>query len=235
MKEKYKNVYEDIKKDILFNHYRAGNQMPTQETLAKKYHISRMTLKKVLHLLQEEGLIYSKQGSGTFVRPRLFHENNELLPLNAPIGTTYSHRDQDIQTIVHCFEARLATQKECHMLALNAGQAVYHIQRVRKINHHFYSHEDIIIPTAITTLNETIVQHSIYDYLGKQHIFITDAQRIVYATPATKPIAQALHIPLHDAVLVIEQLAYDQKGRAFEYSTSSFVGKQSQFVLDVHL
>ena len=108
----YWEVYSDIKKDILTNHYRAGKPLPTQETLAKTYQTSRLTIKKALRILQDEGLIYSKQGSGSYVRARATDDDKELLPLDAPIGVTYSHRDQKITSKLLYFDARLPNETE---------------------------------------------------------------------------------------------------------------------------
>lgn len=235
MESTYKIVYSDIKKDILFNHYRAGKRMPTQESLCKKYNISRMTLIKVLNQLKKEGLIYSRQGAGTFVRPHLSNEKEKLLPLTSPIGTTYSHRDQTISTTVADFQARLPLKEEQEMLGIPKSQPVYDFTRIRQINGEYYSLEHTIMPSNIIALDEHILEKSLYDYLGKHKIFITDARRIVYADVADKEVAKTLHIPLKDPIFVIEQIAYDQKGRAFEYSTSRIVGKGNQFLIDIHL
>lgn len=235
MENKYKMVYSDIKKDILFNHYRAGSRMPTQAELCNKYDISRMTLIKVLRQLQHEGLVYSKQGSGTYVRPKLSHKNVELLPLTNPIGTTYSHRDQTIKTTVLDFNAHLPENDEMELLEIPKSQPIYDFHRLRQINDEYYSLEHTIMPTNIVPIDQDIAKGSIYDYLGLHKVFITDARRIVYATAADKYIAKHLHVPLNEPIFTIEQIAYDQKGRAFEHSTSYFIGKNSRFLVDVHL
>ncbi len=114
----YSEIYSDIKKDILTNHYRAGKPLPTQEVLARTYHTSRLTIKKALRMLQDEGLIYTKQGSGSFVRAQAPDDDKELLPLDAPIGVTYSHRDQKITSKLLYFDARLPSATEQKTLPL---------------------------------------------------------------------------------------------------------------------
>lgn len=233
---RYREIYSDIKRDILTNHYRAGNLLPTQEILSKKYDVSRITLKKALDLLTDEGLILSKQGSGTYVRPRMDHQSGELLPLDIPIGTTYSHRDQKIRSKILHFDARLPDKKEQQNLQIKASDPVYEIKRIRFVNDKKYSYEHTIMPVTIAPLDEDILKGSIYDYLGHYaKLQLTDARRVVYAESADQQTAQALDLTTGSAVLVIDQIAYDQKGRAFEYSRSRFIGGRSKFVLDVHL
>ncbi|ASN59222.1 GntR family transcriptional regulator [Latilactobacillus curvatus] len=233
---RYREIYSDIKRDILTNHYRAGTLLPTQEILTEKYAVSRITLKKALNLLADEGLISSKQGSGTYVRPRMDNQSSELLPLDLPIGVTYSHRDQKISSQLLYFNARLPTEKEQQNLRVAASDPVYEIKRIRLVNHQKYSYEHTIMPVTIAPLDEKILSGSVYDYLGTYaKIQLTDARRVVSAESADEETAAALDLPIGSPVFSIEQIAYDQKGRAFEYSVSRFTGDRSKFVLDIHL
>ena len=233
---KYRDVYSDIKKNILTNHYRAGTQLPTQKYFAEKYEISRITLKKALNLLENEGLIYSKQGSGTFVRNRIDTPSEEMLPLDLPVGVTHSHRDQKIKSKLLHFDARLPNKKEQKELLLDQHSPVYEYKRVRFINDQVHSFEHSIMPVEVAPLNEEILMESVYDYLGTEmNLQLTDARRIIYATKADKEISEALEIEEGEAIFVIEQVAYDQNGKAFELSKSAFKNEQTKFVLDVHI
>lgn len=232
---RYREIYSDIRKDILTNHYRSGKPLPTQEELIAKYKVSRLTLKKALQLLSNEGLIYSKQGAGTYVRVRLNDTKDELLPLDSPVGVVYSHRDQEITSKILHFDARLPDETEQKNLNLDQTKPVYEIKRVRFINQEYYSYEHTLMPTDIIALDKEVLQGSIYDYLGsKAKLQLTDARRIIYAKGADQEVSQALNIELNSPVLVIEQTAYDQTGRPFEYSKSYFINDQSKFVLDIH-
>jgi len=233
---KYREIYSDIKRDILTNHYRAGTLLPTQEFFSEKYDVSRITLKKALNLLENDGLIFSKQGSGTFIRPQIENRDSELLPLDLPVGVTYSHRDQKISSKILSFDARLPEKEEQHHLGITSSDPVYQFKRVRSINEQIYSLEHVVMPTQVAPLNEEILQGSVYDYLGHvAKLQLTDARRIIYADQATQEISDSLEIENGSPVLVIEQVAYDQKGSAFEFSKSYFISNKSKFSLDIHL
>lgn len=233
---KYREIYSDIKRDILTNHYRSGTLLPTQEFFSEKYNVSRITLKKSLNLLENEGLIYSKQGSGTYVRSKIEADESELLPLDLPVGATFSHKDQNISSTVLFFDARLPTTEEQQNLGISSNQPVYEFKRIRKINTKPYSFEHVIMPVHIAPIDQEILNGSVYDYLQQNmNIQLLDARRIIYAQSANEELEQVLHVPKDSPILVIEQTGYDQKGRAFEFSKSYFISNQSKFVLDVHI
>lgn len=233
---KYRRIYSNIKKNILTNHYRAGTLLPTQEFFAEKYNVSRITLKRALELLENEGLIYSKQGSGTYVRKQIENPSEEMLPLDLPIGATFTHRDQEVKSEILHFSARLPTEEEQGNLFIESNSPVYEYKRVRIINDEIYSFEHTVMPVSIAPLNEEILSSSVYGYLGKEiQLQLTDARRVIYAKKANEEISNALNIKKNDPILTIEQVGYDQDGNAFEFSKSAFKSNKSKFVIDIHL
>lgn len=48
--------------------YKPGQLLPTENTLIEQYHISRVTVRKALDLLMNDGLIAKRRGYGTFVQ-----------------------------------------------------------------------------------------------------------------------------------------------------------------------
>jgi Bacterial regulatory proteins, gntR family len=49
---------------------RPGEKLPSGNELAQRYGVARMTTQQAMHILRDEGLIVSRQGSGVFVRER---------------------------------------------------------------------------------------------------------------------------------------------------------------------
>ena len=71
-----------------------GAPLPSQEELAEQFSVSRDTVQKALKVLQEEGLIDSIRGSGTFVAgstPKVNAAEDNLEPAILALG---SHLDQ---------------------------------------------------------------------------------------------------------------------------------------------
>ena len=89
---RYLTIYNHLKDQIMTGELKSNEQLPTEFQLAKTYGVSRITSKRALTELESQGLIYRKQGSGSFVQP---HEqpapNRQFLlvlpfPTNAGLG-----------------------------------------------------------------------------------------------------------------------------------------------------
>ncbi len=63
----YKQIFEDLKKEILENHYKEGDFLPAERLLSEHYKVERPTLRKALALLAEEGYIQKLPGAGNKV------------------------------------------------------------------------------------------------------------------------------------------------------------------------
>ncbi|MDR2650685.1 MAG: LacI family transcriptional regulator [Clostridiales bacterium] len=63
----YKNIAEDLRKTLANGHLKPGMLLCTEKSLSQKYNVSRITSKHAIEILEKEGLIYRKRGSGSFV------------------------------------------------------------------------------------------------------------------------------------------------------------------------
>jgi len=63
----YLAIVDSIKKSILKQEYQPGDMLDSEASLMKKFGASRMTIRKSLSLLSNEGYIYSVPGKGCFV------------------------------------------------------------------------------------------------------------------------------------------------------------------------
>ncbi|MCL6477749.1 MAG: GntR family transcriptional regulator [Peptococcaceae bacterium] len=64
----YLKIVEDIKKKINSAELKPGDTIPSETTLCKEYGVSRMTVRKGLAILVNEGYIYSIPGKGNYVQ-----------------------------------------------------------------------------------------------------------------------------------------------------------------------
>jgi GntR family transcriptional regulator len=63
----YLSIVDKLKKKIKDNEYKPGDMLDSESVMMKEFHASRMTIRKSLSLLSNEGYIYSVPGKGSFV------------------------------------------------------------------------------------------------------------------------------------------------------------------------
>lgn len=72
----YIQVMDYLKNLIKENYHVENYKLPSETQLSEMFNVSRITVKKAIYELQNEGLVYSRQGKGTFINNI---EQNELL------------------------------------------------------------------------------------------------------------------------------------------------------------
>ena len=63
----YQQLMTRLKNDILAGVYPSGARIPSEQLLCETYGVSRVTVRKAMLDLVQEGLLVRKQGKGTFV------------------------------------------------------------------------------------------------------------------------------------------------------------------------
>jgi GntR family transcriptional regulator, arabinose operon transcriptional repressor len=87
---KYRQLFEELKTDIICGRYRHGQKLPSEAGLIKRTGMSRITVIRALRELQQAGLIERVAGSGTFARGAASLETRAFLfgLLIPELGTT---------------------------------------------------------------------------------------------------------------------------------------------------
>jgi GntR family transcriptional regulator len=66
----YLRVTDHLRGQIVSGELAAGTRLPSQRELAAEYGVSGIIIRRALEILRTQGLVDSRQGSGTFVRRR---------------------------------------------------------------------------------------------------------------------------------------------------------------------
>jgi DNA-binding FadR family transcriptional regulator len=93
-------LYNDILAGILLGEYPPQSTLPTETRLARDYGVSRTVVRSALELLKREGIVRSRQGSGTVVAA---HDPYKMALLN---------RNAQLEQLEQCFACRLAIEPE---------------------------------------------------------------------------------------------------------------------------
>lgn len=63
----YRQIADSIRADIIAGVFREGDRIGSHQELVERFHVSHITIKRALHELAREGLLYGRVGKGTFV------------------------------------------------------------------------------------------------------------------------------------------------------------------------
>ena len=74
-------VFEQLRDLLIEGKWKQGDKLPSENEMAKLFHVSRITVREALHKLSVLGLIETRLGEGSFVRKIEVSENmNALIP-----------------------------------------------------------------------------------------------------------------------------------------------------------
>lgn len=93
-------VHHQLRARIASGEYAANSRLPGEHDLASIYGVSRPIVREALRRLRDDGLIFSRQGAGTYVRGTQSERSQSLS--FAPVGT--------IADVQRCYEFRLEVE-----------------------------------------------------------------------------------------------------------------------------
>jgi GntR family transcriptional regulator len=123
---KHERIASVLAREIRSGRVEHGTQLPGELELAKRFSVSRNTVRSALAVLSEEGLITTRTGKGSFV---LFDGR----PLDDRLGWTHALAEQGVDTEVRVL--RLAHEQDPELaerLELESPDVIV-IQRLRTI------------------------------------------------------------------------------------------------------
>lgn len=87
-KHKYREIISRLQEDIASGRYKAGQRLPSETELVRRYKTSRMTVFRAMRELQVLGTIVRKVGSGTFVAQNRITDSHVFGLLIPELGQT---------------------------------------------------------------------------------------------------------------------------------------------------
>ena len=63
----YIQLLKSIKEKMIRGEYQIGDRLESERSMAEQYGINRMTVRRALKSLEEEGYLQARRGSGTYV------------------------------------------------------------------------------------------------------------------------------------------------------------------------
>lgn len=231
--EKYRMVAQDLAQKIQSGIYPGGSQLPLETDLCEAYQVSRITVKKATDQLVQLGLITKRRGAGSFVK-----DMSDIKEASAAIieqvqftGFTRQFAGRNISTEVNKFVVVPATGEVAEKMRLTEDDLVYYTCRTRLVDGEPYVVEYTYMPVeVIPGINRRVLNGSIYSHiLDTLHLKPQSAHRSIRALLPTEPEKKYFRTEEPMAILEIEQIAYLDDGRIFEFSKSHQRGDKYAF------
>ena len=206
--------------------------LPSERELAERFAVSRVTVRKALRELSEEGLLEQIQGAGTFVN-RAPHVEQRLSTLTSfsedmasrglVAGSRWLHRT-----------VAVATPEEALALGLSPGATVSRMQRLRTANGAPMALELAAIPSPYLPDPEA-VDGSLYDALRARGYAPFRALQRLTAVRLTAEQAAQLGVPEGAAALYVERRTMLEDATPLEFVRSQYRGDAYDFIVELSL
>jgi GntR family transcriptional regulator len=207
----YYQLYEILKGNIRSGKWKPGDIIPAESELIARYKISRTTIRQVLEMLVNEGLIYRQRGRGSFVaEPTL----EEALVRIVSFTDDMLQRGRKPGTKVLTSELIPAPQDIAERLQVEPGEELAHLTRLRLADDEPMSIEDsyLIHLYCPGILEGDYESNSLRQAIEKRYgIRWSHAKQIIRAILATNSLAKPLSIQPGDALLYIERVSFSQQ------------------------
>ena len=230
---KYEKIADEIRQAIRKGQYSSGDQLPMEKDMCKQYQVSRVTIKRAMDALVQQGLVIKRRGSGTFVKTLddNYVKQLSLSTSNQLYGFRETYKGRKVRTEVLRFEIVHPSEDVAVKLQMSTKDFVYDIIRVRILDDVPLVIEYTMMPIQLVPgIRNEVLEDSIYRYIEKTlGLQIQSAHRTVRAVRSTKMEQEHLHIPADLPILEVEQVAFFSDGHPFEYSISHHRSDKSEF------
>lgn len=210
MQPRYTQIKSLLLDSIESGELKPGDQVPSENQLSQQHNVSRMTARRALSELVDEGILMRSQGLGTFVSDhRPMSSMLEIRSIQDEVeqrGHRYSNR-------IVLLNAISANRALARLLEVEEGERVFHSQIVHHENHTPIQFESRYVnPRWVPDyLNFDLSQHTANYYLN-QVAPLTQADNSVEAVLPTPEIAQSLNIQTTQPCLKISRRTYSVHG-----------------------
>lgn len=203
--------------------------LPPERELAEALSVSRITVRKAIDKLVDEGLLIRRQGAGTFVTSRVEKNFSKLTSFSEDMiargGRPHSVWLQKVQTTV--------TPEEAMDLGLGLGTAIYRLNRLRFVDGTPMALEFCILLAACLP-SPKAVGDSLYAALAAVGNRPTRALQRLRAIPFNAEQAELLQVTEGAPGLLIERRSFKRDGSPVEFTRSYYRGDAYDFVAEIN-
>lgn len=221
-----------LKEDILSSELDKGDAIPPESKLATIYKVSRVTIRQAIKILIEDGLLYSVQGSGTYLsHNKIQHNIFKLQSFTEEMDALDNMPSNEIKE----FKLMAVPEDIKDILQLESGQQVYYIKRLRFADQEPLILEESYLPVELfPDLSVEIMKYSKYDYIAEKGRIIDKRYSELIPMLPNEELMEIFHLSTHDPLLFLSAFATFEDGLIFEYSKVYYHPKKYAFKFISH-
>jgi GntR family transcriptional regulator len=228
----YYQLYEILREQILGGRYQPGDMIAPESELIEHYQVSRTTVRQVLDLLVNEGLVYRQRGRGTFVSHRTLEEG-----LTRIVSFTEDMEQRGFKPGTKVLFSGLvpAPAEIAGKLRIEPSEPLARIERLRLADGEPLSIEESFLVHRFFPgiLDFDHAAKSLQERTREYGIRWGGAKQIIRAVQAWPDIARILSLPRKEALLYIERVSFTQNHIPAEYLKIYYRGDRYSLFADL--
>jgi GntR family transcriptional regulator len=218
----YYQIQQNLLDQIRSGTLKAGDAVPSEQEIAERLGVSRMTARQALKSLRDIGLTYTERGRGTFVSASKVEKNiRQVLSFTEEMAA----RGLRAASKVLCFETAKADEEIAAALHIAKSEILVRLQRIRLAEGSPMGIECSYIPQRLCPdlLSVFDPATSLYRMLSERYgIRMTVADEVVEAELASAQEARMLQIPKGSPVFIFTRVSRVLSGQPVEYVKSTY-------------
>jgi GntR family transcriptional regulator len=223
----YKQLKDILKANILDGKIKPCEKIPSEIELSKKYQVSRVTVRRALSELVDEGFLVTKQGKGTFASKTKL-ERDIVEGMSFTLSCTINGVTPGSKLITK--RIMEPSERDIEELQLKAGEKVFFIERILYANGEPVILEYNYFSEKYSLMNEDIENHSLYDVLMKKyHVKFKHFKKSFEISTVNQKEALLLNIPKNSPILLVRELVIDNNKLPIHRTKQLVVGDKFKF------
>jgi GntR family transcriptional regulator len=213
----YYQLYEILSGKIERRDWVPGDMIPPESRLSEEYQVSRITVRQVLDMLANEGLINRERGRGTFVaQPKV---DQALVRI---ISFTEDMNQRGIHPETRSLVAKLmpAPSEIAKELQIETGEELAYIMRLRLGDGMPMSVEESYLVHKLCPgiLKQDIENYPMRGILDRVYgVRWLRARQVIRAMPVPRHLAKTLGTQPNASILFIERVSYSTDNTPVEF------------------
>jgi GntR family transcriptional regulator len=230
----YHQIMQTIKGWVINKEFAPAEKIPSENELALRFKVSRMTVHQAIRELVREGFLTSRRGEGTFVTNNEEFINSFNLEFSGSIDELFFHQMLKTKMKSVTVQRSVPPRRVSEALGLRGNsEEVTQIKRVQLLGSNRLAYVVNYLPQEI---GSKIVEQDLYEkplltILTKNlGIRFTEATQTIEASFADTEVAEKLEMAAGLPILFVERVMYTRGHKPVEVYQSSYRGDANRFI-----